>query len=388
VPEGFGAQAVGGAGQPVLHVTNLNNTGTGSLRSLLQSAASNRYIVFDVGGTINLATALPVGGHHITIDGSTAPAPGITLANGTLSFETDGGGTANHIVVTNIRHRGPSGSRSGWGDNIAVTEGAHDILLDRISTSNAVDGCLDITQATNVTVQWSIIEKHFNAGDSAAGASLVKYSSSGVTFHHTIFATEERGPACAVSDTATSSSTTLCDLVNNINWNWGGNGGTQFGYGIGADWGAHSNVVNSYFRASGSYPNLVTLALEVNHDGVGALVYANGNFSGNGVNVDGFGNQTTRFAAPAVQTQSAVAAVGLTRTRAGARPLDSLDNTIVNDIAAHANLPDDGRAEGPARLVPPSQPCAGRARRDAPTDTRPSASGARATAAPTAPITP
>jgi hypothetical protein len=322
-----------------MHVTTLNDSGTGSLRSLLASAASNRTIVFDVAGTINLGSALRVGGHHITIDGSTAPAPGITLTNGALSFENDSSATAHHIIVKNIRHRGPSGSRSGWDDNIAVTEGAHDILFDHVSTSNAVDGCLDITMnAYNVTVQWSVIGKSYHAGDSAAGASLVKYSAYGVTFHHTVFATEERGPMCAVSDNGTSSTQTMCDIVNSINWNWGGNGGTQFGYGVGADWGAHANVVNSYFRSSGSYPNLSTLALEINHDGVGALVYAKGNLSGNGVNIDGYGNQLVRYTAPAIATETVQAAVGSIVARSGARPLDSYDSTILNDVSTKANF--------------------------------------------------
>ena len=339
VPQGFGAQATGGAGQPIVRVTNLNNSGTGSLRAALQGAASNRTILFDVGGTIILGSDIRVGGHHITIDASTAPAPGITLRNGALSFESDSGGTAHHIIVRNIRHRGPSGSRSGWRDNIAVSEGAHDILFDHVSSSNAVDGCLDITDnAYNVTVQWSIIEKHYNSGDAAAGAALVKYGARNVTFHHTIFATEERGPNCSVNDGTVSSSATMCDIVNNINWNWGYKSGTSFGYGVGADWGARVNVVNSYFRAKGTSPNLASLALLVNHDGAGARVYAAGNFSGNGVFVNGYGNTSTRFTAPAVTTTTATIAVGQVRTQAGARPLDSVDTTIVNDIAAHANL--------------------------------------------------
>src|SRR5690242_10644374 len=53
---GFGSAATGGRGGPVVHVTNLNDSGTGSFRDAV--GASNRIVVFDVGGYVRLASAV------------------------------------------------------------------------------------------------------------------------------------------------------------------------------------------------------------------------------------------------------------------------------------------------------------------------------------------
>lgn len=68
--EGFGAQSTGGRGGPVYIVTNLNDSGTGSLRDAI--SVSNRTVVFAVGGVINIDTRLVFKSHQ-TIAGQTAP---------------------------------------------------------------------------------------------------------------------------------------------------------------------------------------------------------------------------------------------------------------------------------------------------------------------------
>src|SRR5688572_5599981 len=54
---GFGRNTTGGAGGTLCRVTNLNNSGTGSLRACAE-ATGPQWIVFDVSGTITLSSEI------------------------------------------------------------------------------------------------------------------------------------------------------------------------------------------------------------------------------------------------------------------------------------------------------------------------------------------
>jgi hypothetical protein len=126
----------GGDGGKVLRVTSLASEGPGTLREAL-AATGPRRIVFAVGGVIDLARkSLSIHEPFVTIDGASAPSPGITLIRGGI------GVSAHDVVIRHIRVRaGADGAppRSGWEVDGLSSSAAHDVIVDHCSFAWATD---------------------------------------------------------------------------------------------------------------------------------------------------------------------------------------------------------------------------------------------------------
>ena len=222
--EGFGRDVTGGAGAATVTVTNLNSSGPGSLREAL--AGSNRIIQFSVAGTVTLTSTLTAGGANVTIDGFSAPAPGITIQGAALEIHGNSGGVnsqGSNIIVQGLRFRDIA------DDSVRIAYNAHDIVVDHCSVSAPTtggDGAIDVTEgAYNVTISHSVLD-YSNSSD-GPGASLLSYNSSRVSFHHNIFfGSKDRNPILTCNYTqnySTGSPHTdiLADVRYNIVWKYG-----------------------------------------------------------------------------------------------------------------------------------------------------------------------
>ena len=121
--QGWGRYAVGGRYGSVYHVTNLNDSGTGSLRDAVSQ--KNRIVVFDVAGVIQLKSRL-VFSANLYVAGQTAPGEGITVYGNGVSFSG-----ASNIICRYMRFRMGVGGDSGK-DCAGVANGTN-MIFDHCS---------------------------------------------------------------------------------------------------------------------------------------------------------------------------------------------------------------------------------------------------------------
>ena len=185
--EGHGRYITGGRGGKIVHVTNLNDSGTGSFREAVKSG--NKIIVFDVAGVIALKSDLKFA-DNITILGQTAPSPGITLR-----YYTVQPGSNNIIRFIRIRR----GQEKNINDGADATwqRNKTGIIFDHCSFSWSIDEVASFYDNNNFTMQWcTVAESLTNPGHSkgAHGYGGI-WGGKLASFHHNFVAhLMNRGP--------------------------------------------------------------------------------------------------------------------------------------------------------------------------------------------------
>lgn len=134
----------------VYHVTNLNDSGTGSLRDAVSQP--NRIVVFDVSGVIKLNSRI-VFSKNLYVAGQTAPGEGITVYGNGVSFSG-----SDNIICRYLRVRMGHGGDSGK-DCAGVANG-YNMIFDHCSFSWGLDETFSINafgQAGDITIQNTIM---------------------------------------------------------------------------------------------------------------------------------------------------------------------------------------------------------------------------------------
>lgn len=216
--EGAGAGSLGGGSLPsrnggitntVYHVINVNDSGAGSLRDAVSS--TNRTVVFDVSGTINLLSPLVITNSYLTLAGQTAPGGGITVAGAETRLAN-----VHDVIIRAIRFR-----RGAIDDSLMFTNVAN-VIADHVSAEWS-DTVMSTLNSSNVTVQWSILSDSLRVTNNPPpAANSLRYGTGVLTFHHNLYANNFTGSP-QLNDNLS------LDFVNNVIYGWGTNAGFSFG---------------------------------------------------------------------------------------------------------------------------------------------------------------
>ena len=248
--EGHGRYVTGGRGGKVIHVTNLNDSGTGSLRWAL-SQSGTKTIVFDVSGYIDLKSQLNVSS-NTTIAGQTAPGDGITLRYYTVYF-----GKCDNVIVRFIRCRRSQVKDVNDGADATWGRQRKNIIIDHCSFSWSIDEVASFYDNRNFTMQWcNITEALANPGHSKGEHSYGGiWGGKDASFHHNFLAhMQNRAPrfngaryewdGYDKDKYKNTIDAERVDFRNCVMYNWGSGNGCYGGPG-----GGYINMVNNYYKA-------------------------------------------------------------------------------------------------------------------------------------------
>lgn len=218
--KGAGSEATGGRGGIVVRVTNLNNSGSGSLRDALLMTVP-RIIVFEVSGTIHWNTHVELikENSNFTILGQTAPRGGITISGNYLRL---GGGwnraqqPCDNVIIRYIRFR--NGGYTGEPDvaehNGVISTGCDKLVFEHCSFSFCDDQALALGgnygDFKDVTIQRCIFSE--NATQVILGFNATTYTGELTVIENAFIDTSQRTPNMGGDG--------QYDVINNYYFNW------------------------------------------------------------------------------------------------------------------------------------------------------------------------
>ena len=258
--DGWGKYTTGGRGGRIIEVTNLNDSGEGSLRAAID-ANGPRIIVFKVSGVIYLNSGLSIRNGDVTIAGETAPGDGITLANCGMGI------SGTNVIVRYLSIR-PGDQNATAQDGIDICAGKN-VIVDHCSVSFATDETLSARPggsgatysevSDNVSVQWCMISESItyspNIGERHGMGSLIRGAQGAkITYHHNMYTTHSsRNPMMGNYMTEDADDGNFsAEFINNIVYNWSGGAASKC---ADADENgeklhvSYFNYINNYYKA-------------------------------------------------------------------------------------------------------------------------------------------
>jgi parallel beta helix pectate lyase-like protein len=213
---GYGTDTPAGRGGKVIRVTNLNPSGSGSLKACTDSSGA-RVCVFEVSGIIRTHVDLVIRNPYLTIAGQTAPSPGISIVGGAIWIAT------HDVLLQHVRVRvgdDPDGPSYENRDALKLSSDSTDrVVVDHCSLAWAVDENIDMYSGwDNVTISNSIIayglHESFNPlGHAGYGLILGPRKGGHATVIGNLFANNEaRNPLSRAENVV---------IVNNVVYNRG-----------------------------------------------------------------------------------------------------------------------------------------------------------------------
>jgi hypothetical protein len=354
--QGFGTETKAGRGGKIIKVTNLNNSGTGSLRAAVE-ASGPRIVVFEVSGTISLSDAIRIRNPYITIAGQTAPSPGITLKGCPLDVRT------HNVLIQHIRSRvgdqNPGGLSPGNIDAMQMrenqdSENTGNVVLDHVSLSWAVDeniGIGGVYTSHDITLSNCIISEALSnsihpKGEHSKGILIGDRAKKVSMVGNLIAHNKDRNGAAIKGST---SGVALNNLIYNS--------GSQASYYFKDDYGAGAflfSIIGNDFIDGSDTPTSNYAIMVASQISSGSKVYYTGNRTSSGrlyTNAASYNPSASSAPVwhPSLVIKSASDAKASVLANAGARPADrdSVDERIVNEVKSRTgNIIDNPQQVG------------------------------------------